>query len=136
MTSVANRKRFDDLIGIRYAKCGTDRGAGVDCLWVVREVAQRLFNDFESWEMPLTGYEVQEAIAAGGALEKRWERIKWPQRVGDLVTGEHAGEPYVAIMDDPIGRTMLTANARNGAARIPFRKLEGVVSIWRRKVVR
>lgn len=129
---IATKPRFDDLIGIPYLKCGLDPKVGVDCLWAARRVLERIYPGLDPLELPLTGYEIEEAVRVGGLLDKRWNRVRWCSMLGDLVFCND-GEPSASVMDDPIGRTVITARVGRGVVRMPFRSLTNIESVWRRK---
>lgn len=133
---IATRRNFDDLIGLPYLRCGDDPAEGIDCLWCVRQVCERIFADFDARELPVTGYEIEAAIAADGEFGARWKKIPWCANLGDMVKGTLADEPFVGILIDPVGRGVLTAKAHGGSMRVPFRSMMGVESIWRRGPLR
>lgn len=125
-----------DLIGLRYASGGTDRRTGVDCLWIVREVAGRLFEDLDPCEIPISEDEAQAALERWRDGSTRWRVAgrRWFEatKLGDVLVGSQEGHPWCAIVIDERGRFAVSANAKRGVFRAPIRSLEGLEVIYRR----
>lgn len=125
-----------DLIGLRYAPGGTDRRTGVDCLWVVREVAGRIFEDLDPLELPLSEPEARAALDRWRDGQARWHIAgrRWFEgtKLGDVLIGTQDGHPWCAIVVDERGRFAASANAERGVFRAPIRSLEGLEAIYRR----
>lgn len=129
--------RIHDLLGIRYLLGGTDPRVGVDCLWTVRQFAQRFFEDFDPLELPMTADEEEAAVAGVSDGSSRWKIIGTTSfaacEIGDLVFGSKDGDPpSVAIVVDKPGRLALTANRLRGVHLIPISRLTATKFVLRR----
>lgn len=98
-----------DLVGFRYLAGGTDPAHGVDCLWVVRQAALRVFP-----LMPHKHFPVDRMEAESARGEDCWQRVEGPTRLGDIMLG-NGPEPWVAILVDETGKYCLTANRKRGS---------------------
>ena len=97
-----------DLVGFPYRAGGTDPAQGVDCLWVARQAALRVFPDMPHEHFPIDRI---EAEAARG--EECWRKVGCAGKLGDILLG-NSPEPWVAILVDAAGRYCLTANRKRG----------------------
>jgi len=139
VSQVKERRALDlvDLIGLRYASGGTDRRTGVDCLWIVREVAMRIFPDFDPLEIPISEPEARAALDRWRDGDARWHVAgrRWfeADRPGLVLWGTtENGHPWCAITIDERGRFAVSANEERGVFRAPVRSLEGLEAIYRR----
>lgn len=129
---------FTDLIGLPYLSGGRDPSVGVDCLWAVRQAAERIFPGMAGWELPVSSDEEEAAIANAGRSSSKWRIVGTTAAaatdLGDIVHGVRPDDEgtFVAIVIDTLGNLALTASADHGVHTLPVKRLQGVRHVLRR----
>ena len=131
-----------------YRAGGTNPAIGIDCWWMVRTIAARIYPNMSPIELPSSDEEIAAAIERVSP-GPHWEEVvighdgasMYTLRVGDILYGkrpmslsaESPTVPFVAIVVDDV--TFQCATAEQGVAacvRLASKLMPNVTSVFRR----